>query len=136
MARQPHHPEPHQIGLSALYDALSDPARRRLLLSLAREGELNCSSFGDDLSKTLLSYHLARMREAGLTRTRAEGTSRYVTLRTQELQERFPGWLDVVLASIEAEQAEAAASAPSPAPAKRAAAKRGAPARRPARARP
>lgn len=107
MARQPHHPEPHQIGLSALYDALSDPVRRRILLNLARVGELNCSSCGTEVSKTLLSYHLARMREAGLTRTRAEGTSRFVTLRTEELQARFPGWLDAVVASVEAEQAAA-----------------------------
>jgi DNA-binding transcriptional ArsR family regulator len=37
------------------------------------------------------------LREAGLTRTRVEGTSRYVRLRREELHRRFPGLLESVL---------------------------------------
>lgn len=103
MSRPPHHPEAKQINLSAIYDALSDPVRRKIFAKLAREGELNCSAFQDHASKTLLSYHFARMREAGLTLTRLEGTSRYVQLRVDDLQKRFPGLLEAVFASIVAE---------------------------------
>jgi DNA-binding transcriptional ArsR family regulator len=105
MSRQPQHPEAHQINLSAVYDALSDPVRRQILARLAKEGELNCSAFKDYGSKTQLSYHFARMREAGLTMTRLEGTSRYMQLRIDDLQSRFPGLLEAVFASIMAEQA-------------------------------
>jgi DNA-binding transcriptional ArsR family regulator len=104
MSRQPQHPEAHQINLSAVYDALSDPVRRQIFAKLAQEGELNCSGFHDLASKTLLSYHFARMREAGLTLTRLEGTSRYVQLRVDDLQRRYPGLLEAVFASIRAER--------------------------------
>jgi DNA-binding transcriptional ArsR family regulator len=101
--RDPPHPEPAQFDLSAVYEALSDPTRRRILLLLDEHGELNCSSFLTLASKTSLSYHLARLREAGLTRTRVEGTLRYMTLRREELARRFPGLLEAVLASARAE---------------------------------
>ena len=104
MSRQPQHPETHQINLSAIYDALSDPVRRQILARLALEGELNCSAFKDYASKTLLSYHFGRMREAGLTETRVEGTSRFMQLRIDDLQSRFPGLLEAVFSSIVAEQ--------------------------------
>jgi DNA-binding transcriptional ArsR family regulator len=37
------------------------------------------------------------LREAGLTRTRVAGTSRYVRLRRDELDRLYPGLLDAVL---------------------------------------
>ena len=36
------------------------------------------------------------MREAGLTRHRAVGAQRYVSLRREDLEERFPGLVDVL----------------------------------------
>jgi DNA-binding transcriptional ArsR family regulator len=45
-----------------------------------------------------MSHHLRVLREAGLTRTRVEGTRRYVSLRREDLQARFPGLLEAVLA--------------------------------------
>jgi hypothetical protein len=39
------------------------------------------------------------MREAGITRTRAEGTTRYISLRRDDLEARFPGLVDVLLSS-------------------------------------
>ncbi len=42
------------------------------------------------------SYHLRLLREAGLTRTRAEGTQRFISLRRDDLEERFPGLLGVL----------------------------------------
>ena len=54
-------------------------------------------SFGDPAQKTKLSYHLRILREAGVTQTRAEGTTRLVSLRRDDLNARFPGLLDLVL---------------------------------------
>jgi hypothetical protein len=39
------------------------------------------------------------LREAGITRTRVSGTQRLVSLRRDELERRFPGLLDSVLAA-------------------------------------
>ena len=43
------------------------------------------------------------LREAGLTHTRAEGTHRYVSLRREDVDARFPGLLGAVLAAAERE---------------------------------
>ena len=45
MAKELFHPDTDQIQLSAVLDALSDPIRRNIVLSLADDGEQNCSSF-------------------------------------------------------------------------------------------
>ena len=42
------------------------------------------------------SYHLRLLREAGVTRTRAEGTQRLISLRRDDLERRFPGLVDVL----------------------------------------
>ena len=42
------------------------------------------------------SYHLRLLREAGVTRTRADGTLRLISLRREDLESRFPGLVDVL----------------------------------------
>ncbi|MEU1762067.1 helix-turn-helix domain-containing protein [Micromonospora sp. NPDC005223] len=42
--------------------------------------------------------HLKVLREAGMTRTRDAGTTRYVRLRREEMDRIYPGLLDAVLA--------------------------------------
>lgn len=108
--RDPPHPEIEALDLSKVYDALSDPTRRRILQMLDEHGELNCSSFLVLGTKTAMSYHLARLRESGLTRTRVEGTHRYMTLRSADLESRFPGLLKAVLRAIRVEGAQGEAA--------------------------
>ncbi len=48
------------------------------------------------LPASTTSYHLWLLREAGVTRTRAEGTLRLVSLRRDDLDERFPGLVEVL----------------------------------------
>lgn len=91
------HPGPEAIDLSAVLDALRDPIRRAVVLMVAEEGEKRCSSFLHCATKTNLSYHLARLREAGVVRMRAEGPARIVSLCRAELDARFPSFLDAVL---------------------------------------
>ena len=102
--RDPPHPSIDELDLSKVYDALSDPTRRRILRMLEEQGELNCSSFLVLGSKTSMSYHLARLRESGLTRTRIEGTQRFMTLRQADVEKRFPGLLPAVLKAIRLEE--------------------------------
>ena len=42
------------------------------------------------------------LREAGVTHTRPDGTRRHVSLRREDLDERFPGLLDALLAAAAA----------------------------------
>jgi DNA-binding transcriptional ArsR family regulator len=50
------------------------------------------------LPASTLSYHLRLLREAGVTRTRAEGTERHVSLRRDDLEQAYPGLLEVLAA--------------------------------------
>jgi DNA-binding transcriptional ArsR family regulator len=98
------HPERGEIVLPAVLDALSDPTRLAIAAFLAEtEIEAQCGRFLCFGSKTNLTYHLARLREAGVTRTRIEGTRRFISLRKEDLEERFPGLLQAVLAAARAQ---------------------------------
>jgi DNA-binding transcriptional ArsR family regulator len=91
------HPAAETLQLSQVMAALSDPLRLAIVRRLAAEGEVGCGNLGDATYKTKLSYHLKILREAGVTRTRADGTARLVKLRREELDGRFPGLIDLVL---------------------------------------
>jgi len=58
-----------------------------------------CGTFDLGISKATRSQHLKILRESGVTQTRVEGTRRIVALRRDDLEARFPGLLDAVLAN-------------------------------------
>ena len=89
-------PELDAIELADVLHALSDPARLEIVRALAAEGERQCGSFDLGLTKATRSHHFKVLREAGLTYTRVDGTARFVTLRREELDAKFPGLLDAV----------------------------------------
>lgn len=99
MAKELHHPSAEQIDLSNVLDALSDPIRRGIVVRLADGLVGPCSSFHESASKTNLTYHLARLREAGIIQVRIDGAYRHISLRKADLDLRFPGLLDAILAS-------------------------------------
>jgi len=100
----PQHPAVDQISLSNVLAALGDPTRLAIVAELARKGDgpVSCSHFLIFTSKTNLSYHLAKLREAGVTRTEVSGTSRFTTLRRADLDQRFPDLLASVIAGAPA----------------------------------
>jgi DNA-binding transcriptional ArsR family regulator len=91
------HPPADALELPAVLHALSDPVRLDIVRQLDAGGECRCGSVAAPVGKSTLSHHFKMLREAGLTETRAEGTTRIVSLRRAELDERFPGLLDAVL---------------------------------------
>jgi DNA-binding transcriptional ArsR family regulator len=93
------HPPPTDISLPGVMGALSDPVRVAIVRALAAEGEKVCGSIDLGVSKATRSHHLRVLREAGVTRTRVDGTRRYVSLRRDDLDARFPGLLDALLAA-------------------------------------
>ncbi|HEX6446350.1 MAG TPA: helix-turn-helix domain-containing protein [Streptosporangiales bacterium] len=77
--------------------ALSDPIRIGLVRLLADGRERGWGELRAPVAKSTLSHHLRTLRDAGITRTRQEGTRCYVMLRRADLDRRFPGLLQAVL---------------------------------------
>ncbi len=94
------HPTPAELSLAHVLHALSDPVRLEIVRALDGFGELSCSRLEAPVSKSTLSHHLKVLRDAGITRTRADGTQRLVSLRTEDLEKRFPGLLDCILEGL------------------------------------
>jgi DNA-binding transcriptional ArsR family regulator len=97
--RSLHHPRTEEIELEDILHALSDPVRLKIVEAIADRHERNCSSVEASVSKSTLSHHFKVLREAGVTHTRANGTQRLISLRRGDLEERFPGLLDSILAA-------------------------------------
>jgi DNA-binding transcriptional ArsR family regulator len=113
--KQAHHPELDEISLTVVMAALSDPIRVGLVRLLADGRERGWGELRAPVAKSTLSHHLRVLRDAGITRTRQEGTRCFVVLRRDDLETRFPGLLAPVLAAAECDgvgrQVELAASA-------------------------
>ena len=92
-----HHPALASIPLSAVMQALSDPCRIAIVRELlSRDRPLACNEVPLQISKATRSHHFDVLRDAGLIRTRVEGTKCMSSLRTQEIEARFPGLLQLV----------------------------------------
>lgn len=96
---EPFQPDREDLDLASILQALGDPVRLRIVRLLAAGSEQVCGSMDLGISKSTRSHHLKTLREAGVTRTRIEGTHRHVSLRRDDLEARFPGLLEAVLQS-------------------------------------
>ncbi|MET9416760.1 transcriptional regulator [Streptomyces klenkii] len=99
-------PATEDIELVKVLHALGDPVRLRLLSLYLEGGEVSCTLEGvglDHLHKSTLSHHMKVLRAAGVTATRVAGRNRFVRLRRQDLDGRFPGLLDALLKGLEAQ---------------------------------
>ena len=101
-----YHPETDAIELAPLLHALSDPQRLSIARELSKSDEPRpCGSLKLGVSKSTQTHHFRVLREAGVIRQDVLGTSRYTSLRRDDLDARFPGLLDAVLAAAPAEPA-------------------------------
>jgi DNA-binding transcriptional ArsR family regulator len=92
------HPAAASLDLATIMRALGDPVRLEILRLLADGRPRLCGEISTTvaLPTSTCSYHLRLLREAGLTHSRAAGTQRHVTLRRDDLDQRFPGLLEVL----------------------------------------
>ncbi|EOO23259.1 ArsR family transcriptional regulator [Bacillus cereus BAG1X2-3] len=95
------HPETNDIRLTTVLDALSDQIRIQIVREIAKRGEQSCGNVNIPIPKSTLSHHYKVLRESGITYTRVEGTQRFNSLRTDDLNKRFPGLLDAILQAAE-----------------------------------
>lgn len=95
------HPERAEMELGAVLSALGDPLRRKVIHDLMHDdsgAERTCTSFGLQVSKSTRTHHFRVLREAGLVRQVDRGNMRGVTLRRDDVEQRFPGLLGLVAA--------------------------------------
>ncbi|HDR4540095.1 TPA: helix-turn-helix transcriptional regulator, partial [Bacillus cereus] len=91
----------NDIRLTTVLDALSDQIRIQIVREIAKRGEQSCGNVNIPIPKSTLSHHYKVLRESGITYTRVEGTQRFNSLRTDDLNKRFPGLLDAILQAAE-----------------------------------
>jgi DNA-binding transcriptional ArsR family regulator len=95
------HPVPEDFRLTAILTALADPARLAAVRTLAAKGESPCTRLQHDagltISRTTFSHHQKVLREAGIIAARVRGTERILSLRKDDLDQRYPGLLDAIL---------------------------------------
>jgi DNA-binding transcriptional ArsR family regulator len=106
--RNLHHPRIEEVTLPDVLHALSDPVRLQIVRTLSDREEQSCSAVESSVSKSTLSHHFKVLREAGVTHTRVNGTHRYVSLRRDDLEIRFPGLLGSVLEASRMDSSRAA----------------------------
>ena len=94
-----HHPSREQIRIEGVLEALSNPLRLRVVQRLAESGELTCATALPDVTPSTASRHWRVLRESGVLHARREGRTVVMSLRRADLDARFPGLLDCVLAA-------------------------------------
>ncbi len=103
------HPETAQLNLLDVLHALADPTRITIVRTLLADPERACGTFPVDVAASTLTHHFRVLREAGVIRQREDGSRRWTTLRRSDLDARFPGVLDAVMAAYEQQGARPAA---------------------------
>ena len=105
MARPLQHPTRDAITLDGVLHALADPVRRGIVRKLLASPGLHCAGgCRPDLAPSTVSFHHRVLREAGLIRSEKQGVAVTNTLRRDDIEQRFPGLLDAILAQAESTQ--------------------------------
>jgi DNA-binding transcriptional ArsR family regulator len=89
-----------QVDVATVLQSLADPVRLDIVGQIAATGaggELSCGQLDVPVGKSTCSHHLKNLSCAGVIAEREEGTRKYLSLRREELDRRFPGLLDSVL---------------------------------------
>jgi DNA-binding transcriptional ArsR family regulator len=92
-----------EADVATVLHALSDPVRLEIVRQLADApppGELTCGQLVVPVGKSTCSHHFKTLAAAGIIAEREAGTRKYLRLRRLELDGRFPGLIDSVLAAV------------------------------------
>jgi DNA-binding transcriptional ArsR family regulator len=81
-------------AVDAVFLALADPTRRRMVETLARGSTVTASAFAADLpiSRQAVAKHLAALRQAGLVKGKRVGRETRYTLHPEPLGDAA-GWI-------------------------------------------
>ncbi|GGQ24100.1 DNA-binding transcriptional ArsR family regulator [Actinomadura coerulea] len=95
------HPERHQIRVDGVLTALGHPVRLAAVRVLDEGGEHNCGSVLVTLgipAKSTMTHHWRVLRESGVIFQEPSGRENLLRLRRPDLDARYPGLLDAILA--------------------------------------
>ena len=94
------HPTTEELSLPTLLYALGDPWRLHIVEQLTAADEaISCGDLEGikEVPKSTGSHHFKVLRESGLIRMVPQGRRILVSLRREDLEERFPGLLKAIL---------------------------------------
>ncbi len=83
--------------LAQIFSALSEPNRIKIIKILRdSKHELTCSEVSSllQIAPSTVSYHFKALRKAGLTKTRQEAQTKYLSLNKKTFKKYLPGFLD------------------------------------------
>ncbi len=100
--RTPQEPALEALELTVVMHALSDPMRLTIVRAIAQfEAGRACNQCAcTSVPKSTLAHHFKVLRKAGLIHSLEAGTTLKNTLRSADLEARFPGLLAVVLREV------------------------------------
>lgn len=99
------HPALDSITVEGILHALSDPIRVEIFSQIAASDcAATCSSFlivkEKSVPKSTLSQHFKVLRESGLIRSERAGVEMRNTSRCAEIEARFPGLIQAIVAAL------------------------------------
>ncbi|MEU4547440.1 ArsR/SmtB family transcription factor [Nonomuraea dietziae] len=95
------HPDRDQIRIENVLSALGNPLRLAVIRVLDAGGEHNCGGVLNLLgvtSKSTMTHHWRVLRDSGVIWQQPSGRENLLTLRRDDLDARYPGLLDAILA--------------------------------------
>ena len=93
------HPDRGQLRLEGVLNALANPVRLQIVQRLAGGEELTCGTVLPDVPASSATHHWRVLRESGVLFARRQSRVIVHSLRRDDLDARFPGLLDAVLAA-------------------------------------
>jgi len=94
------HPSIEQLNLATVLNALSDPIRLNIVKNLSINQETTCSGCNIQMSKSTLSHHFKVLRESGIVQVRIDGKQRFLSIRYDDLEAKFPNLIDTIIKNI------------------------------------
>jgi DNA-binding transcriptional ArsR family regulator len=88
------------VELVALLEALADPVRLEIVRQLAERSDCSCGELELPIAKSTTTHHLKALANAGVIKERDQGTRKFLSLRCEEMEARFPGLLDSVVSAV------------------------------------
>ena len=101
MSNQYPTPDMDDVTLVDVLRAVSDPIRLQIVQVLADgvEHPKTTDVWGFEVQKSTMAHHFKSLREAGITRTIVDGRNHSIQLRREELDRKFPGLIDALVAA-------------------------------------
>ncbi|MGC0367496.1 DNA-binding transcriptional ArsR family regulator [Rhodococcus sp. 27YEA15] len=93
-------PDKSQIRFEEILSALGHPVRLAILAALADNQQHRCGALVTGVSKSTLTHHWRVLRDAGVIDQEPSGRENLLSLRRNDIESRFPGFLPTVLAAL------------------------------------